>query len=86
MDVYLRVEDDLELVGRTSLRANVPDEYVVDIDIVGTGAALRLTYSVQRVPFLTRDLRLETRRAVVLALGQTPDFLPGWQRVIPDAD
>ncbi|TCI00510.1 hypothetical protein EJV46_07730 [Roseococcus sp. SYP-B2431] len=85
MKVYVSLEDGLELVGRTSLREEMADDYVVDLDIPGTGAALRLTYAVHSVPWLTPQLTLGTERAVVLSLGQTPDFLPGWQRVDPDA-
>lgn len=80
MNVYLRTEDGLDLIGRTSL-AEEASIYVVDLDILGCGATLRLTYELRSVPHLTPELKLDMERAVVLALGQTPDFLPGWERV-----
>jgi hypothetical protein len=81
MKVYLMAEDGIELVGRTSLPEGWGGEYVVDIDIPGIGAALRLIYEVKPVPCLTPELKLVTECAVVLSLGQTPDFLPDWERV-----
>lgn len=79
MKVYLRGEDGLEVVGHTSLREGPGDEYVVQIDLSGMGEALHLVYDVRSVPYLTPELKLGTERAVVLTLGQTPDFLPGWE-------
>ncbi len=81
MNVYLRTEDDIELVGHTSLEDGQADKHIVDVAIPSSGAALRLVYELGTVPCLTPELRLGTERAVVLALGQTPDFLPGWERV-----
>jgi len=86
MNVYLRIEDDLELIGHTGLPDAEGEDYVVDIAMVGTGAALRLTYALQSVPVLTPELKLGLERAVVLSLGQTPDFLPDWQRLPPEQD
>lgn len=80
MNVYQTTEDGIELAGSTSLTAEQGGEYVVDIAIPGTGAALRLTYELKAVPYLADDLTIGMERAVVLALGQTPDFLPGWTR------
>lgn len=81
MNVYLRTEEGLDLIGRTSLAEEAGSIYVVDLDLVGWGATLRLTYELRSVPYLTPELKLETERAVVLAFGQTPDFLPGWERI-----
>jgi hypothetical protein len=81
MNVYLMTEDGLELIGHTSLPEGEGDEYIVDLAIAGTGSILRLTYELRTVPRLTAELKLQTELAVVLSLGQTPHFLPGWERV-----
>lgn len=79
MNVYLRVEDGVDLLGRTSLEDERDDTVIVDLDLPGTGEAVRLTYDVRTLPCLTSEGRLAEERAVLLSLGQTPDFLPGWQ-------
>jgi hypothetical protein len=80
MNVYLMTEDGLELIGHTSLVGGEGSECIVDLDIAGTGVTLRLIYELSTVPCLTPELKLGTERAVVLSLGQTPYFLPGWER------
>lgn len=79
MNVYLRVDDGLEFVGRASLTDDRCDEYAVDIDLAGTGQALRLVYELKTVPCMTPEGRAGMERAVLLSIGQTPDFLPGWE-------
>ncbi len=79
MNVYLKVQDGIELVGTTTLEAYGQD-YVLDLDLTGTGQALRLTYELEAVPYLTPEMTLGSERAVMLQIGQTPCFLPGWQR------
>lgn len=79
MNVYLRIEEGLELVGHTSLPEVEDDEYVVDIDAAGTGQLQRLAYVLRSVPCLTPDGSVRAERAVLLPSGQSPEFLPGWE-------
>ncbi len=86
MNVYLRIEDGIELVGRTSLVDPSSDDYVVDIDIAGTGEVMRLAFDLRSVPCMTADGHLGEERAVLISLGQIPDFLPGWEALDTDGD
>lgn len=81
MNVYLRIEEGLELVGHTSLPEVEDDEYVVDVEAAGTGEVRRLAYVLRSVPCMAPDGHAGMERAVLLPSGQPPEFLPGWEPV-----
>lgn len=81
MNVFVRGEDGPELVGWTSLAEETGDIHVVDLPVSGGSEMLRLVYEIRSMPCLTPEMKVGTERAVVLEIGQTPDFLPGWERL-----
>lgn len=78
MKVYRDEEGQMRLIGR----ADVPDDVgvVLDVALFGPTSSITDRYVIGAVSHLgpgRTDISVE--RAVIVAEGQYPDFLPGWQ-------
>jgi hypothetical protein len=78
MKVYLDDGGDMRLIGR----GDVPNEHgpVYEVALFGAASIIVERFTIGAVTHLPAGGRLpNVERAVVLALDQRPEVLPGWQ-------
>ncbi len=77
MKVYRDDGGEKRLIGRADIPATTGPVYTVPL--FGATSAIVDHYTIGTVTHLPADTAPIVERAVLLAHGQQPEFLPGWQ-------
>ncbi len=77
MKVYVGEPGDYRLIGW----ADIPDDHepVLNVPLFGASSIIMESFSICAVTHLPEGGGLRVERAVLLAPGQCPELLPGWQ-------
>jgi len=78
MKVYRDDGGERSLIGR----AEIPDDVgvVLDVELFGAESNIKDRFVIATITHLGPEpLEIRVERAVLVAQGQFPEFLPGWQ-------
>jgi hypothetical protein len=79
--VYRDVDGEKHLIGRADIPENAGPTY--EVRLFGTSSSIVEHFMISAITHLARDgVEPSVERAVLVARGQYPDILPGWQPLV----